>query len=321
MAAQQGWKENIVVIGALLANIGIAIAKFIAAAITGSASMLSEGFHSTVDSTNELLLLYGKHRASRKPDRSHPFGYGRELYFWGFVVAILIFGLGSALSAYEGYTHLVSPEELTDPLPNYIVLGIALLFEGISWSIGVHDLGKEKGGRSWWATIRRSKNPSTIAVVFEDSAALLGLIVAGAGVYLSHAVSDPRIDGIASLVIAGILAVVAMLLARETKSLLIGEPADPGQVELIRSTIEGWPGIDSVHHVRTIYSAPDRLFAAVSADFRDDLSMGDGERIVDAIEARLRESIPELGLIYIRPAGVEALGDAAAPGRPSSRRK
>lgn len=292
---------NIAVWGALAANVAIAAAKFIAAAFTGSSAMLSEGFHSTVDSTNEVLLLYGEHRAKRGPDTSHPFGYGRELYFWSFVVAMLIFSVGAGLSVYEGYTHIVHPEPASSPLANYIVLGVSFVFEGISWTIGIRKMARTKAGRGWWEAVRKSKDPSTLVVVFEDSAALVGLVVAAVGVYLSETLHDPRIDGAASVVIGLLLAVVAVLLARESKGLLIGEPADAKLIERITEVLEADDAILKVNHIRSIHIAPHEVFAAVSADFRDDVTMKEGEKLIEELEVRLREEAPEMGSIYIRP--------------------
>ena len=179
-------KSNIVLYGALAANIGIAIAKFIAAAISGSSSMLTEGVHSLVDSGNQLLLLYGQHRAKKPPDRSHPFGYGRELYFWAFVVAILIFAVGSGVSILEGFMHIADPEPLHDPLINYVVLAVATILEGSSWTIAIREFNAKRGSASWWQSVHHSKDPATFVVLFEDSAALLGLGIAAIGVWASH---------------------------------------------------------------------------------------------------------------------------------------
>ena len=293
--------STIVIYGALIANLGIAIAKFVAAGLTGSSSMLSEGIHSAVDSTNQLLLLYGQRRSKAPPDAAHPFGSGREIYFWSFVVAILIFGLGAGLSVYEGYAHVIEPETLTDPLVNYIVLGVAFLFEGTSWCIAIRDLGRTKGDRSWWQAIRASKEPATLVVVFEDSAALIGLILAAIGVYVSHAFADARLDGYASIAIGLVLALVAALLAREAKSLLIGEPADPALIATVRRLLDDHPEVTSVNHVRSIHSAPDQVFLAISAEFNGALTMDAGETLIEELERGLRARLPILSSIYIRP--------------------
>ena len=309
-----GWRANIVIYAALAANLGIAVAKFVAAAISGSSSMLTEGVHSLVDTGNQGLLLYGQYRAKRAPDSDHPFGYGRELYFWAFIVAILIFGLGAGVSIYEGWKHIAEPEPLRDPLINYVVLAIAFALEGTSWWIAMREFSKSKGAHGWWQAIRDSKDPSGFIVLFEDSAALAGLVVAAAGVWASHHWGDPRIDGWASIVIGVILAGVAMLLARESKGLLIGERANPDMVAAIRALLEAEPCITHVNHVRTIHTAPDRVFVAVSADFVDALPMGEAETLIERLEQRLKAQEPKLSSIYIRPEKREDAVDAVAMG-------
>lgn len=302
MAGLSGrFRENIVLYGALLANVGIAIAKFVAAAISGSSSMLTEGVHSLVDSGNQLLLLYGQAKAKRPPDASHPFGYGRELYFWAFVVAILIFAVGAGVSIYEGWVHIAQPEPLRDPTINYVVLGVAVLLEGTSWAIAVREFNGKRGASSWWQSIRRSKDPAGFIVLFEDSAALIGLGIAGVGVWASHHYADPRIDGVASIAIGLILAGVAALLAREAKGLLIGESADPAIVAVVWAILDKRPQISAVNHVRTIHTAPDAVFVAISADFVDDLPMGEAESLIEEIEREMKARVPELTSIYIRP--------------------
>ena len=302
----KGWRKNIVLFGALAANLGIAVAKFVAAAITGSSSMLTEGVHSVVDSGNQVLLLYGQRRARRPADAAHPFGYGRELYFWAFVVAILIFAVGAGVSIYEGYLHIIEPEPLADPLVNYIVLGIAFLMEGASWTIAMREFNSARGELGWWQAIHESKDPAGFIVLFEDSAALIGLVVAAMGVWCSHFFADPRIDGVASIVIGAILAAVAVVLAREAKGLLIGERADPRVIARARAMVSAHPEITYVNHVRTIHTAPDMVFVAISADFVDTLDMGAAETLVETIEAELRAELPQLTSIYIRPEKREA---------------
>ena len=294
-------RDNIVLYGALAANLGIAVAKFAAAAISGSSSMLTEGVHSLVDSGNQLLLLYGQHRARRPADRAYPFGYGRELYFWAFVVAILIFAVGAGVSIYEGWAHIAVPEPLRDPTINYVVLAIAFALEGTSWVIAIREFNARRGTASWWQSVRRSKDPAGFIVLFEDSAALIGLVFAAIGVWASHQYQEPRLDGVASIAIGIVLAVVAVMLAREAKGLLIGESATPAIIEQLYKAIDRRPQITSVNHIRTIHTAPDAVFVAISADFEDSLTMGEGERLIEEIEAELKAAIPELTSIYIRP--------------------
>ncbi|MCP1469937.1 cation diffusion facilitator family transporter [Sphingobium sp. OAS761] len=294
-------KDNIVLYGALVANVGIAVAKFVAAGITGSSSMLTEGVHSLVDSGNQVLLLYGQHRSRRAPDAAHPFGYGRELYFWAFVVAILIFAVGAGVSVYEGWLHVVAPEPLRDPTVNYVVLGIAVLLEGMSWAIAVREFDRTRGADTWWRSIRRSKDPAGFIVLFEDSAALAGLAMAGIGVWASHHYSDPRIDGVASIAIGCVLGAVAILLAREAKGLLIGESAAPVIVDTVWRIMDDHRAIVAVNHVRTIHTAPDAVFVAISADFEDDLAMGEAETLIEEMESALKGAVREITSVYIRP--------------------
>ena len=301
MAQASDQQSNLVLYAALAANLGIGVAKFVAAGITGSSSMLTEGVHSCVDSGNQLLLLYGQKRAAKPADEAHPFGYGRELYFWAFVVAILIFAVGAGVSIYEGYRHVLTPEDLTDPLVNYIVLAVAAAMEGASWFVAVREFAGSKGDLGWWQAIRRSKDPAGFIVLFEDSAALIGLAIAAAGVWASHYFADPRIDGIASIAIGGVLGLVAILLAREAKGLLIGERANPAVIARVRAIVDGYPGITTVNHVRTIHTAPQSVFVAISADFDDAMTMGEGERLIETIEAALKAAEPMLASIYIRP--------------------
>ncbi|MGE4305979.1 MAG: cation diffusion facilitator family transporter [Novosphingobium sp.] len=294
-------RQNIVLYGALTANLGIAIAKFVAASLTGSSSMATEGVHSVVDSGNQVLLLYGQHKAGRKADARHPFGYGRELYFWAFVVAILIFAVGAGISIYEGIVHIQDPHPIADPTISYVVLAIAFVLEGSSWVIAVRDFNGKRGRQGWWQAVRRSKDPTGFIVLFEDSAAMVGLVIAALGVWSSVYFADARLDGLASVLIGLVLACVAALLAREAKGLLIGEAADPELIARLRAVLAAHPQIDSVNHVRTIHTAPDSIFVAVSADFADDLSMGVAETVIEDIEARMKQLSPSISSIYIRP--------------------
>jgi cation diffusion facilitator family transporter len=309
------FRENIVPYGALLANVGIAVAKFIASAMTGSSSMLTEGVHSLVDSGNQLLLLYGQAKARRPPDARHPFGYGRELYFWAFIVAILIFAVGAGVSVYEGWVHIKAPEPLRDPAVNYAVLAAAFLLEGASWTIAVREFGGKKGPSGWWQAIRRSKDPAGFTVLFEDSAALVGLLFAATGVWASHHYGDPRLDGFASIAIGMILGSVAILLAREAKGLLIGESADTAIISTVWRLLDERPEITAVNHVRTIHTSPDAVFVAISAHFADTLAMGKAESLIEDLEATLKAVIPELSSIYIRP---EKREDAVVQPRPTA---
>lgn len=293
--------NKLVVYSALLGNFAIAVTKFVAAAITGSSSMLTEGVHSLVDTGNQWLLLYGMKRSQTPPDIIHPFGYGRELYFWSFVVALLIFAGGAGVSIYEGVIHIKRPEAISHPVVNYIVLGAAFIFEGISWTVAFREFSQTERRDGWWMTIRRSKDPATFAVLFEDSAALVGIVIAAIFISLSLWTGDPRLDGLGSVLIGGVLGVVALLLARESKGLLIGERASPelsaGITEIARSE----PGVCAVNEVLTIHLAPDQVVATISLDFDDGLDTGRIEKIVNAIEARAKANFAEVTRVFIRP--------------------
>lgn len=293
--------SHIVVYAALAANIAIAVAKFVAAGITGSAAMLSEGVHSVVDSTNEVLLLYGMKRAAKRPDRENPLGYGRELYFWSFIVALLVLALGAGFSLYEGVNHILTPEPLHDPTVNYIVLGVGVLFEGTSWWLSLKSVQRKKGALGYFDAFRASKDPTTFTVLFEDTAALIGLVLAGAGVYASHAFNDPRLDGWASVGIALVLAIASGLLARESKALLIGESAHPHLLDRVCAVASKVPGVRSVNGMLTMQVGPDQVMVALSAEFDDSLTTPGIEECVRTIEVRAREAKLPIVALFIKP--------------------
>lgn len=294
-------ESRLILYAALAANLGIAIAKFVAAAVSGSSAMLTEGFHSVVDSLNQLLLLYGQKRAMRPPDERHPLGYGRELYFWSFVVAILIFSTGAGLSIYEGVLHIGDPEPIRRPLINYVVLALSFLLEGTSWMIAMREFGNAKGEQGWWEAVRQSKDPASFIVLFEDSAAMFGLVVASVGVTLSIVTGDARWDGVASVVIGLALAGVAVALARESKGLLIGEAADPAIEAAVRATIAGRREVTGVNEITTIHIGPNHIFLGLSVDFEDHVPVGRIEAMIAEAEAELRSRWPAIRAIYIKP--------------------
>jgi len=294
-------KSNVVLYGALFANLGIALAKFVASAISGSSSMLSEGIHSLVDSGNQILLLHGQARAKRPPDAHHPFGYGRELYFWSFVVAVLVFALGAGVSIYEGIIHILNPEEAVSPFVAYGVLLVAFLLEGWSTLEAFQEFRAAKGSFGWWEAITRSKDPPAFIVLLENGAAMAGIIAAAVGVFLSQLTGNPFFDGAASIVIGVILGFTALLLARESKGLLIGEAADPELVDGLRELACGTPGVVGVGHVMTVHSSPDQITVMINVDFRDDMLAGEVERIVCEVEREARQRWPEVQRLFIRP--------------------
>ena len=293
--------SRVVVYAALAGNLLIAISKFIAAILGRSSAMLSEGVHSLVDTTNEVLLLYGLHRAGEPADRTHPFGHGRELYFWNFIVALLVFALGAGVSFYEGVSHIRNPEVISDPTLSYIVLGVAFVLEGTTWLISLRNVRATKGDAGYLEAFRKSKDPSVFTVLFEDSAALLGLVIAAAGIWSSQLLNDPRFDGLASIGIALVLATASILLARETKGLLIGEPADPRLRESIARIASADPGVHRVNAVLTSQLGPSQVVVSVSAEFRDELSAPEVERCVDRIERDVRQAHPEVVALFVRP--------------------
>ena len=286
---------------ALLANLGIAVSKFVAAAITGSSAMLTEGVHSVVDSTNQLLLMWGRRAAKKPPDRFHPFGYGRELYFWSFVVAVLVFSLGAGVSIYEGIIHIAEPEPAVSPIIAYAVLLIAFLLEGWSTLEAFQDFRKAKGALGWWQAVRRSKDPPAFIVLLENGAAMAGIVAAAVGLMLSQVTGNPFYDGAASVVIGIILGLTAMLLAYESKGLLIGEAADPDMVSGLRRLVTGKKGVVGVGHVLTIHSAPDQITGMINVDFEDSMLAREVERLVCDVELEARERWPHLRQLFIRP--------------------
>ena len=296
--------SNVAVWAALAGNVLVAATKFVAAAVTGSAAMLSEAVHSLVDTVNELLLLYGIARSARPADSVHPLGYGRELYFWSFIVALLIFALGAGVSIYEGVNRLLHPAALDRPGVIFAVLAISLAFEGASWLVGMRAFRAAKRSLSWWEAFRRSKDPPTFIVVFEDSAALLGILAAAGGTAATVLSGDSRWDGIASLVIAAILAGVAALLARESKELLIGERADPALSEAIMRIASGIPGVCSANSILTVQLAPRNVIATLSLDFFDYLRAPDIERAVIELESQIRAAHPEVSALFVKPQSV-----------------
>jgi len=290
-----------VVLVALAANVAIALTKFAAAAFTGSSAMLSEGVHSLVDTINELLLLYGIKRAAKRPDKSHPFGYGRELYFWSFVVALLVLALGAGVSFYEGVSHLLNLHAIERPLISYGVLVASFVFEGTSWWFTLKAFRRTKGKRGYFEAFRDSKDPSTFTVLFEDTAALIGLFIAFLGIAGAQAFSLPQLDGIASLGIGAVLAVSSILLARETKQLLIGEPAHPHVRASILKIAAADDGIRNANGVITVQLGPQQIVAALSAEFEDALATGEIERCVNRIEDAIKSKHPDVAVLFVKP--------------------
>jgi cation diffusion facilitator family transporter len=289
-----------VLIIALAANLAIAVAKFVAAAITGSSAMLTEGVHSLVDSSNQLLLMYGHKRAAKPADAKHPGGYGRELYFWSFIVALLVFAMGAGVSVYEGVIHFLSPEPAISPWIAYGVLAVAFILEGGSTLAAFQEFNRKRGGKSWWDALVSTKDATTVIVLLENGAAMAGLVIAALGLAVSRLTGDPRFDGVASIIIGLLLGLVAMFLAREAKGLLIGEAADPNLIASIRQNVSR-EGVVGVGEIMTLHNAPEQIVAAVNVDFDNRLGASDVERIVAEIEQSLRADFPSIYRVYVRP--------------------
>lgn len=300
------------VLVALAANLGIAVSKFVAAGITGSSAMLSEGIHSVVDTGNQGLLLLGMHQSRTPADAQHPFGYGKELYFWTLVTAILIFAVGGGMSFYEGVTHLISPTPLTDATWNYIVIGIALVFEGVSWRIAFREFRKVSKGRGFVRSVHTSKDPTLITVLLEDSAALIGLLIALCGVALGHWFNNPYFDGSASIAIGLLLAGVAAVLAYESKGLLVGEGVHPDKLAAIRAVIEADPSVDEAVHVLTMHFGPEEILLNLDIRFREELSVAEVTEAIDRIEQKICRAHPDVNRIFIE---IESLSPKRRAGR------
>ncbi len=296
------------VLAAIAGNLAIASVKFVAASVTGSSAMVSEGIHSLVDTGNGALLLVGLRRSGRPADAAHPFGHGKELYFWTVVVAVIVFAVGGGMSAYEGILHLMHPRGVENVRWNYLVLAAAGVIEGASWVVAARQFQRSRNGRGIWATIRSSKDPSLFAVLFEDSAALLGLVVAALGIYLGARLGNPSLDGVASVLIGLILMAVGALLARETLSLLVGESASPETLADIRRLAAAEPSVARVGRVVAVHFGPDEVVLNLELFFHADRSMSEVAGAVDRLERRIRSAHPEMRYVFL---GAEALSRSA----------
>jgi cation diffusion facilitator family transporter len=288
-----------VIYAALAGNAAIAATKFAAGFFTGSSAMLSEAIHSLVDTGNQGLLLFGLRRSGRKPDAEHPFGYGLQLYFWAFVVAILIFGLGGGLSIYEGINKIRHPHPMDSAWVNYVVLGVAMLIEGGVWRVAFREFKKTKGRQSWIGAVRSSKDPMVFTVLFEDTAALLGLATALIGIFLAQMLDLPVLDGVASVIIGLILVVTASVLAYECQGLLTGEAAKAPVRQKLHDIAASADGVLGVNELLTMHFGPRNILVALSVDFRDDLPAGQVERTVTDIERKMKAVHPAVKRIFV----------------------
>lgn len=288
-----------VIIAALVGNTLIAVTKFAAAIISGSSAMLSEGIHSLVDTGNQILLLHGLKQAKKPPDEIFPFGHGKEIYFWSFIVAMLIFALGGGVSLYEGIRHLQHPLPISNLLTNYTVLGLAMIFEGGSWYFGYREFSRAKGKWGYFKAVQRAKDPSVFMVLFEDTAAILGLLVAFAGVLLTQITGMLYFDGAASILIGVILVGTAIWLAHETKGLLIGESANRPVINTIRKILQANKSIDNVNEILTLHMGPDYILANISVDFKDDATADEIEQVTAEIDREIKNQYPKIKRIFI----------------------
>ena len=306
-------ESKVAIIAALLGNLAIAVIKFIAAYITGSSAMVSEAIHSMVDSGNEVLLLVGLSKSKKRPDLEHPYGHGREVYFWSFVVAVAIFAVGGGVSVYEGIRHILAPAPIEDAFWNYVVLGSAFVFESITWVFGWRVFRTRLGNQNPFLAIHRSKDPISFMVIFEDSAALVGLVIAFLGVFIGHRLQNPYVDGAASLLIGTMLALMAAFLAYETKGLLIGEGYDRKTLTKLRNIISSDPSIERVNTVLTLFFGPEDVMLTAEIKLRDGLTTREIRAGVQRIKQRLTTEYPEIKRVYVASEKLNDDGDGILP--------
>lgn len=308
-----GSSSRKVIYAALAGNLAIALVKFAAAWWTGSSAMLSEGVHSVVDTSNQILLLHGIRQARKPPDEDHPLGYGRELYFWSFIVALLIFALGAGVSFYEGIAHIQAPVHISDPVVNYVVLAIAFVFEGATFLIALKAFNKVRGTLGYFEAVHRSKDPPSFLVLFEDSAALIGIVIAFLGTLAADKLKLPVLDGAASIGIGMLLAITATFLARESKGLLIGEGARGATLRSIRQIAAEQPGVERVNDLVTVHLSPNQIVAALSLEFKDQMTTPEIENAVATIERRICGMHPDIFTIFIKPQSSTTRDQRVAP--------
>ncbi|CAN5894230.1 cation diffusion facilitator family transporter [soil metagenome] len=299
-------ESKVAIYGAIAANVAIAVTKFVVAGVTGSSAMLSEGIHSAVDTFNGILLLVGLRLSKRPATPEHPFGHGKELYFWSLIVAVLIFGLGGGVSFYEGVQHVLHPEPLQDAKWNYIVLGLAFLFEGASFTLALRQFLGQKGAAPFWQALHNSKDPTNYTVLAEDAAALIGLVIAGIGIGLSHWLNMPELDGVASLLIGLLLCAVAVALMTESRGLLIGEGIRPETARAIRGIALAEPGVRDVGRVLSMYIGPNDVLVTMDLDFDDGTHAAEAATAIAAVERQVRERYPMIKRLFIESGAAPA---------------
>ncbi|MFK7840154.1 MAG: cation diffusion facilitator family transporter [Bdellovibrionales bacterium] len=298
-----------VIIAALIGNSLIAVTKFIASSITGSSAMFSEGIHSLVDTGNQGLLLYGLKTSQKPPSKDFPFGHGKEIYFWSFIVSILIFALGAGISIYEGVHHIIHPEEIKSPIINYIVLSLAIIFEGGALYIAFKEFNKARGTSTYLNAVKDGKDPTLFVVLFEDSAAMLGLFIALAGVTLAQVTGNAWWDGVASVSIGIVLALTAIWLAIETKSLLIGEAASEETVESIRKMANDKKEINAVHEILTLHMGPEFILVNISLHFKKDIAAHTLAKLIDELVNDIKQAHPRIKRVFVEAEPLKELGE------------
>jgi cation diffusion facilitator family transporter len=294
------------VYAALAGNLLVAITKAVAALWTGSSAMLSEAVHSFVDTGNEVLLLYGMRRSHQPRDREHPVGYGRELYFWSFIVSLLVFALGAGVSVVQGIAHVRDPQPIESPQVSYVVLALSMLIEGASFIVSLRQFSAAKGPLGFLEAVHASKDPPAFMVLFEDGAALAGLAIAAAGTWASATLGWHVMDGVASILIGTVLGAVALLLARESKSLLIGERADRRMSESILGIVRSQACVLHANGLLTVQLAPDQVVAALSLQFRPELRTPEIEAAIIELDSSVRKKHPQVVSLFVRPESSEA---------------
>jgi cation diffusion facilitator family transporter len=290
---------------ALAANVLIAVTKFVAGGISNSGAMISEGIHSLVDTVNELLLLLGLHRSKKVPDSRHPFGYGKELYFWSFIVSILIFGLGGGISIYKGILHIIHPEEIGDPKISYIVLGLSVLFEGISFIISLKQFNRLKGAQNWWQAIIKSKDPSSFLVLFEDGAAVIGLLIVLLCTYLNHRFHLAYLDGVASVLVGLLLIAVSSILARESRSLLMGEGITRETKIKISELVKQDKAVVKVMHILSTYQSPEEVVLVLIVAFEENLNTQEINDAIDRIRDMVKKDFKLVRFVMVQPETIQ----------------
>jgi cation diffusion facilitator family transporter len=294
-------KSHKSIYSALAANLLISITKFIAGAFSNSAAMISEGIHSLVDTVNQILLLYGLKQSQKPADALRPFGYGKELYFYSFIVSILIFGLGGGISIYQGISHVLHPEPLEDPTWNYIVLALSILFEGASLVVAAKEFNRSRGELTWWNAIVRSKDPSNFLVLFEDGAAVSGLLVVMLCIFLGHRYDLPELDGVGSILVGLILVFVSIILARESRSLLMGEGIMPETQKRIIAIAERDPAVIKVQHLLSTYQSPEVIVLMLIITFKDGLETAEINTAIDRIRTAIKKDYDLVRFVIIQP--------------------